>query len=92
MREPTRMKEVEGAGTVITTNLGAEFYKVAGSTGKSNPGAKGHIREIIYDGMGKFAEAPRVCADQCKASGVRIHYLKIKSKIILFASFSVGSA
>jgi hypothetical protein len=68
MREPTRMKEVEGAGTVITTNLGAEFYKVAGSTGKSNPGAKGHIREIIYDGMGKFAEAPRVCADQCKAS------------------------
>jgi hypothetical protein len=68
MREPTQMTETEGEQNVKTTPTGAQFYKVSGSTGKSNPGAPGHIREIVLDGMHNFAEAPMVCADQCKAS------------------------
>jgi len=67
MREPVMLTETEGEQNIKTTPTGAEFYKVTASTGKSVPGATGHIREIVYDGMHNFAEAPMVCADQCKA-------------------------
>jgi hypothetical protein len=65
MREPTLMTETEDEVNVKTTFAGNQFYKVSDSTGKSNPKGVGHIREIVFDGMHNFAEAPKACADEC---------------------------